>query len=98
MRRAVTVIGSGAGIWTRESDPEQTVLRTGDPGPENRPAYRLYQIVTNGPQTVYGLARLQGVSRSRSSLRIPAVTQLQMAEKRRMLRLLVRECNELAKP
>ena len=30
------------------------MFKIGDRGPENEPAYRLYEIVTNGPQTGVG--------------------------------------------
>ena len=42
----------GARMASRKTDPGQTVTKIRDQGPENGPAYRLYEIVTNGPQTV----------------------------------------------
>ena len=39
-------------VWVPKTDPEKMVLKTGDRGSENGPVYRLYQIATNGPQTV----------------------------------------------
>ena len=43
-------------IWARKTDPEQTVPKTGDRGPETGAVYRLHQVVTNGPRTVDGFS------------------------------------------
>ena len=45
-------IGHKTRARPREIDLEQTVPKTGDRGPETGPAYRVYEIVTNGPQMV----------------------------------------------
>ncbi len=39
-------------ISARKTDPDQTVPKIGDRGPRNGPAYRSYEIRTNGPPRV----------------------------------------------